>query len=117
MTERSEQYKLIKATIDSWPQWKKDMAYQFMYPPKEEPEHTMTYLEAAKRIEEHMEIHFSKEYPRAIKITEALEMAVKLLYKADKESKASLCLMRELDKCNEYCDGWNIYEDCYVPNE
>lgn len=77
----------------------------------------MTYLEAAKRIEEHMELHFAKEYPHAMKITEALKMAVKLLYKADRESKASLCLLRDQDKCNEYCDGWNIYEDCYIPSE
>lgn len=77
----------------------------------------MTYLEAAKRIEEHMKIHFEREYPHAMKITEALEMAVKLLHKADRESKASLCLLRCEDRCSEYCDGWNIYEDCYVPSE
>ena len=25
---------------------------------------------------------------------------------------ASICKWRELDKCDEYCDGWQ-YEDCY----
>lgn len=41
----------------------------------------MDNKEAIARIREHMEIHFVKEYPRAIKITEALEMAVKALEK------------------------------------
>lgn len=36
----------------------------------------MDIKEAIKRIEEHNAIHFEKEYPRAIKITEALDMAV-----------------------------------------
>lgn len=37
----------------------------------------MDNKEAILRIKDHMEIHFAKEYPRAIKITEALEMAIK----------------------------------------
>lgn len=39
----------------------------------------MTYKEAADRIEEHAKIHYKNEYPRANLITEALQMAVKLL--------------------------------------
>lgn len=39
----------------------------------------MTYKEAADRIEEHAHIHYRQEYPRANLITEALQMAVKLL--------------------------------------
>lgn len=39
----------------------------------------MTYREAANRVEEHMKIHFAKEYPNAIQITEALKMAIGLL--------------------------------------
>lgn len=39
----------------------------------------MTYKEAADRIEEHAYIHYGQEYPRANLITEALQMAVKLL--------------------------------------
>ena len=35
--------------------------------------------EAIRRIEEHIRIHFAKEYPRAVKITEALNMAVNAL--------------------------------------
>lgn len=41
----------------------------------------MTYKEAADRIEEHMRIHYNNEYPYAIKITEALELAVNVLQK------------------------------------
>lgn len=39
----------------------------------------MDNKEAIARIRDHMEIHFAKEYPRAIKITEALGMAIKAL--------------------------------------
>lgn len=77
----------------------------------------MTYSEAAKRIEDHMIVHKLAEHPYAVKITEALQMAICLLYKADKESKTSLCKLRCEDRCSEYCDGWNIYEECYVPSE
>lgn len=41
----------------------------------------MEAREAIKRINEHIGIHFAKEYPRAIKITEALYMAVEALKK------------------------------------
>ena len=43
----------------------------------------MEIKEAIKRIEEHKQIHFTKEYPRAIKITEALDMAIEALKKQD----------------------------------
>lgn len=39
----------------------------------------MTHKEAADRIEIHAAIHFKNEYPYAIGITEALNMAVKVL--------------------------------------
>ena len=39
----------------------------------------MTYREAANRIEEHIQIHYKNEYPHAVLITEALQMAVTLL--------------------------------------
>lgn len=39
----------------------------------------MEIKEAIKRIEEHKQIHFAKKYPRAIKITEALDMAIEKL--------------------------------------
>ena len=41
----------------------------------------MEIKEAIERIEKHKQIHFTKEYPRAIKITEALNMAVETLKK------------------------------------
>lgn len=41
----------------------------------------MDNKEAIARIKEHKEIHFAKEYPFAIKITEALEMAIEALEK------------------------------------
>ena len=48
----------------------------------------MDYREAADRIEEHAQIHFKKEYPHAILITQALGLAVKVLReKADEEAK------------------------------
>lgn len=43
----------------------------------------METKEAIERIKEHKQIHFAKEYPRAIKITEALDMAVETLKKQD----------------------------------
>ena len=39
----------------------------------------MEIKEVIKRIEEHKQIHFAKEYPRAIKITEALDIAIEKL--------------------------------------
>lgn len=46
----------------------------------------MTYREAAQRIAEHAEIHFKEEYPHAIRITEALKIAIRVLNeKADLE--------------------------------
>lgn len=39
----------------------------------------MDYLEAARRIEDHLRVHHMKEQPRCEKITEALTLAVKVL--------------------------------------
>lgn len=41
----------------------------------------MEVKEAIRRIEEHNRIHFAKEYPWAIKITEALDIAIDVLQK------------------------------------
>ena len=41
----------------------------------------MEIKEAIRRIDNHKHIHFADEYPRAIKITEALEMAMNALEK------------------------------------
>ena len=40
--------------------------------------------EAIKRIKEHNRIHFAQEYPFTIKITEALDIAIKSLENQDK---------------------------------
>lgn len=45
----------------------------------------MTFKEAALRIEDHMIVHKLAEYPHAIKITEALNMATELLLWMDKQ--------------------------------
>ena len=45
----------------------------------------MTFKEAAMRIEDHMEVHDLAEKPHAVKITEALEMAIKLLLWMDQQ--------------------------------
>lgn len=47
----------------------------------------MNIKEAIIRIEEHNRIHFSKEYPKAILITQALDMAVDSLKSQDKIKK------------------------------
>ena len=58
----------------------------------------MEIKEAIKRIEEHNAIHFAKEYLRAIKITEALNMGVEALKKQEEIKKA---LMWYLDTNEE----------------
>lgn len=59
----------------------------------------MTYQQAANKIREHKEIHFMKEYPHAIFITEALDMAIELL-----EERA-----RNEDFRNEVYVGMEVY--------
>ena len=63
----------------------------------------MEAREAIKRIEEHNRIHFAKEYPRAIKITDALIMAVEALKKQVPMKPKKLTYKLLLDA------GW-IYE-------
>ena len=63
----------------------------------------MDVKEAIKRIEEHNRIHFAKEYPRAIKITDALIMAVEALKKQVPMKPKKLAYKLLLDA------GW-IYE-------
>ena len=45
----------------------------------------MTFKEAAMRIEDHMEVHDLAEKPHAVKITEALEIATRLLLWMDQQ--------------------------------
>ena len=63
----------------------------------------MDVKEAIKRIEEHNKFHAAKEYPFAIKITEALDMAVEALEKQIPKKPKKLTYKLLLD------DGW-IYE-------
>jgi hypothetical protein len=64
----------------------------------------MTFKEAAERIAKHNAIHQRKEYPFAIKITEALDMATELLLWMDKQPKWMFeCDIADL--LNEYYDN------------
>ena len=83
----------------------------------------MEIKEAIKRIEEHKQIHFTKEYPRAIKITEALDMAIEKLnllaeYEDTGLTPQEIIELAEAEKqgrllvlpCKE---GTTIYQTCY----
>lgn len=77
----------------------------------------MTFKEAALRIEEHNAIHFAKEYPRAIKITEALDMATRLLLWMDEQPEFIL-EGNVVDLLNNYYndglrDGFNRAKKVY----
>ena len=50
----------------------------------------MEVTEAIERIKDHKEIHFKKE-PRAIKITEALDMAIEVLKDYKKDTDCEYC--------------------------
>ena len=64
----------------------------------------MTFKEAAKRIEDHMAVHDLAEHPHAVYITEALDMATKLLLWMDKQPEFILeCDIVEL--LNEYFEA------------
>lgn len=77
----------------------------------------MTFKEAAERIAEHNIIHQRKEYPFAVKITEALDIATKLLLWAD--GKPAYLFEDDLiDIINEYYnngvrDGFNRAKRIY----
>lgn len=63
----------------------------------------MTYKESAERIRDHMIVHKMQE-PCAVKITEALEIAVDLLLWAEKQPK--LIFDSDItDIINEYYDN------------
>ena len=60
----------------------------------------MTREEAIERIKDHMEVHRSTE-PRAIYITEALNMAIKALEQQDR-------IAQILDDCD--LEAWEVLE-------
>lgn len=68
----------------------------------------MTFKEAAMRIEDHMEVHDLAEKPHAVKITEALEVAIRLLLWMDQQPEFILegNIEELLDKY--YCDGLRV---------
>lgn len=77
----------------------------------------MTFKEAALRIEEHNDIHQRKEHPFAVKITEALDMAVRLLLWMDAQPEFIL-EGNIVDLLNEYynnglLDGFNRAKKVY----
>ena len=77
----------------------------------------MTFKEAATRIADHMIVHKMQEDNRAIKITEALEIAVGLLLWAD-EQPAILFESDVVEIINEYYnnglrDGFNRAKKAY----
>lgn len=77
----------------------------------------MTFKEAAERIAEHNIIHQRKEYPFAIKITEALDMATRLLLWVDEQPEWIL-EGNIADLLNEYYnnglrDGFNRAKKIY----
>lgn len=69
----------------------------------------MDYQEAIERITDHKEIHFQKEYPRAIKITEALETAISAMQELQEYKKYGTL--------NGYKSALEAYEKCYFEKE
>ena len=71
----------------------------------------MTKEEAIKRIREHQIIHQTKE-PRAIFITEALDMAIEAL---NAEPKHGRWIDEKCSVCNYGVESWNVGTN-YCPN-
>ncbi len=81
----------------------------------------MTFKEAAKRIEDHAIVHHLAEHPNAIKITEALEMATRLLLWMDEQPEFIL-EGNIVDLLNNYYDdglrdGFNRAKKVYKIKE
>ena len=77
----------------------------------------MTFKEAALRIEDHMDVHKLAEHPHAVKITEALDIATKLLLWMDEQPEFIL-EGNIVDLINEYYnnglrDGFNRAKKVY----
>ena len=72
----------------------------------------MSADEAIRRIKKHNEVHFRKEYPHAIYITEALNMAVKALEKQIPKTvthEATLAKCYTCPNCNNVVDKFDKY--------
>lgn len=86
----------------------------------------MTREEAIERIKDHMVVHKMNE-PRAIKISEALELAIKALEQEpktgyyEKHTDHTDCIWYGSDSgcpvtCSQYRDGWNDAMDYIFKN-
>lgn len=56
----------------------------------------MTYREAADRIEEHARLHYRREFPHAVRITEALQLAVDVLRERASKDTIGIVLNKEM---------------------
>ncbi len=61
----------------------------------------MNYKEAAQRIKQHNAVHSKKEFPNAFYITEALNIAVEVLEKADKLCCCKDCAFSISENCGD----------------
>lgn len=69
----------------------------------------MTNQEAINRIEQHMRIHFVSEYPHAVYITEALNMAIEALKAREPMEPQKQIEQREWTVCGN-CKNHLIYK-------
>ena len=81
----------------------------------------MTFKEAAKTIEDHATVHHLAEHPHAIKITEALDIAIRLLLWMD-EQPDFILEGNMVDLLNNYYndglrDGFNRAKKVYKIKE
>ena len=69
----------------------------------------MEIKEAIERIEDHKRIHFAKEYSRAIKITEALDMAIVALQEKEKRYKNPKLTLEDLQQLENRFIWWDNF--------
>lgn len=73
----------------------------------------MTNQEAIERIEQHMRIHFASEYPHAVYITEALNLAIEALKAQEPKSAKEMLVVggHLMGKCPR-CGKVLTAQDC-----
>lgn len=69
----------------------------------------MEIKEAIKRIEDYKRIHFAEEYPRAIKITEALDMAIIALQEKEKRDRNPRLTLGDLQQLKDRFIWWDNF--------
>lgn len=72
----------------------------------------MTNKEAISRIKEHMQIHFAAEYPHAVYITEALNMAIEAL---NEKEPVTPIIKQEMDNVTSDIDDVAFCGKCGEP--